>query len=529
MMPDITAKLSARQRGDFQTPQALARQIWAALDLSRFDLIIEPTFGLGAFLMTIPENSRADVVGWEIHGEYYHATVGSLATGKTRSFRLYQGDILAASRTDIGAPSDASLLVIGNPPWVTNAEQGALGGGNTGRKYNLKSLPGLEALTGKSNFDISEAIILHLIGLVSGYTAVQFALLGKFTVVRNLMQFLGHDSDIGDFEFHRINSLTYFGAAVDAGLIKFKIGKDITTRHECTVYHGIAGDEIGRIGLLNGRLVYDLEAYERTLFLENANPPHYVWRQGVKHDASKILELSASGAGLRNRQGELVEVEPEVLYPLYKSSDIFHGRESRFALPLYQRGLHDPLGDVERRFPKLYDYLKRHEAVFRARESSIYRKRPPFSMFGIGDYTYATYKVAIGALYAEPVFRLLEPAPRPAVLDDTCYMLATNDYGEAVYLLAILSLDCTRDFLLAVSYSGDKRRFSKEVLAKVLIPPVQDCPEPLYLNQLPNTCCQESLVAPRTMVYTSRMEEDTCCIQTGATNLLCRGKVVDHA
>src|SRR5205085_10086777 len=75
--------------------------------------------------------------------------------------------------------------------------------------------------------------------------------------------------------------------------------------------------------------------------------------------------------------------------------------------------------------------------------------------------------------------RLLEPKSRPVAVDDTSYMLATNEYDEAVYLLAVLSLDCAREFLCSISHPTEKRRFSKDVLARLLIPPMKDCPQEL--------------------------------------------------
>ena len=468
--------LTSRQRGDFQTPVTLACQIWSTLDVEKYDVVIEPTFGRGSFLKTLPETSKAEVFGWEIHQEYYDVVTQNCRRTLDQAFYLFHQDVLTADVRQINLSEESSVLVIGNPPWVTNTEQGTLGGKNTGRKYNLKSLPGLEAMTGKSNFDICEAIILHLVRILSDHSAVQFALLAKFSVVRNLIQFLKQCPNIGEFEFHKLDTVKHFGVAADAGLIKFKIARQNLPETPCPIFEGIGGPQVGEIGWINGRFVYDVDKYQRVSFLENEAASAYVWRQGVKHDVSNVLELSERGPELVNRSNEVADVEEEILYQLYKSSDIYHGRKSRFVVPIYQRDLKETLEDLEQRFPRLYGYLKKHEADFSGRKSRIYRNRSPFSIFGVGEYTHCTYKVAIGALYPEPVFRLLEPQPRPVVPDDTGYMLATNDYQEAVYLLAVLSLDCTRDFLLSVSHASDKRRWTKDVLARVLIPPMRECP-----------------------------------------------------
>lgn len=140
----MTVELSARERGDFQTPEKLARQVWATLDGSQHDLVIEPTFGLGSFLTTLPNDCQAHVLGWEIHEEYYRTTVEAVkaAIDDSRTTLLLR-DVFTASDTDINTPPGSSILVIGNPPWVTNSEQGTFGGENTGKKRNFKMLSGL--------------------------------------------------------------------------------------------------------------------------------------------------------------------------------------------------------------------------------------------------------------------------------------------------------------------------------------------------------------------------------------------------
>lgn len=492
-MSTANAGLSSRQRGDFQTPQELARKVWATINARQFDLIIEPTFGLGSFLATMPDGCGASVLGWEIESRYIRPTIEKLqARFPRRGFQLFNRDVFTVTSSEIPAPPNSSVLVIGNPPWVTNAEQGAMGGKNTGRKQNLKSLDGLQAMTGKSNFDISEAIILHLVNLLMAYEFVEFAMLAKFTVLRNLIRFIGGRPHVGNFEFYRIDASKYFNAAVEAGLVKFRIGRSVAPDPNCPIYESIGGEKVGEVAVFNDRLNYDAARYDRVSFLEHKGDRHYVWRQGIKHDLKDVLELTESESGFMNGLGEAIDIEPETLYHLYKSSDIFHGRKPRFLIPIYQHDLKDDLSDLAERHPKLYAYLLRHKERFLARKSSIYKRRNPFTVFGVGEYTHLAYKIAVAGLYSTPVFRLLEPSPRPVIVDDTAYVLATNNHDEAVYLLAVLSLDCVTDFLLSISHSGDKRRFSKDVLARVLIPNAGDCPKSLLSDLIESWASKRS-------------------------------------
>lgn len=52
----------------------------------------------------------------------------------------------------------------------------------------------------------------------------------------------------------------------------------------------------------------------------NANIFGFEWRQGVKHDCSKVMELSVDGSVLKNGQGETVDIEDDIIFPLIKSS-----------------------------------------------------------------------------------------------------------------------------------------------------------------------------------------------------------------
>ena len=71
--------------------------------------------------------------------------------------------------TTLGDLADP-ILVVGNPPWVTNSALGALGSVNLPDKSNFQNRTGLEAMTGKSNFDISEWMLIKLLDVLSGQT-----------------------------------------------------------------------------------------------------------------------------------------------------------------------------------------------------------------------------------------------------------------------------------------------------------------------------------------------------------------------
>jgi hypothetical protein len=110
----------------------------------------------------------------------------------------------------------------------------------------------------------------------------------------------------------------------------------------------------------------------------------------------------------------------------------------------------------------------RHQEAFDRRNSSIYRGQPPFAVFGIGDYSFADFKVAISGLYKQPRFRVVGPRKRkPVFFDDTCYFLASSSVEQAALLAAVLNSDAARSLLRALTFTDSKRPVTKSLLQRV--------------------------------------------------------------
>ena len=95
------------------------------------------------------------------------------------------------------------------------------------------------------------------------------------------------------------------------------------------------------------------------------------------------------------------------------------------------------------------------------------KKNPDFSIFGIGDYSFKPYKVAISGLYKTLHFTLVLPDHKPVMLDDTCYFLGFDDLKSAVVVHALLNTDEVRSFLQSITFSDAKRMITKEVLMRI--------------------------------------------------------------
>lgn len=469
-----TTLSTKKQFGDFQTPAELAELVWENLDPTGADLIVEPTIGLGSFAIAAPSEARkVPWIGWDLNPEYVE-----IARSRFAECQIQGGvevkDVFDLKPDDLGASHvDKLVLVVGNPPWVTSAAQGAFDAPNLPRKWNRFGLNGLDAMTGKSNFDIAEAVILSVAAALVGAKEVRFALLVKRSVALKIARdYIGRPG-FDRFRFTRIDSKRWFDVSVEAGLLELSVIANATKATSIDIFDDFGVSAPTTAGIAsNGAFVGSLTVYESFSEVEASNGPHFDWRQGLKHDLTKVLELREGPEGLTNGLGETVDIEPDIVSPLYKSSDIAKDGPPRRFIPLYQRDLTGPLPDLALRWPKLAAYLDRHSESFRERRSSIYRGKPKFMLFGVGPYTLSPYKVVISGFYKEAHFRVVGPGANgaPPVVDDTCYLLPFDDLKTAEETARYLNSDRVRSFLSSVADEKAKRPYTKALLTRIRVP-----------------------------------------------------------
>jgi hypothetical protein len=216
------------------------------------------------------------------------------------------------------------------------------------------------------------------------------------------------------------------------------------------------------------RLVSDCETYETVADLDGISP--LVWRQGLKHDCARIMELDRSKGTQINGNGNVVDVESEWVYGLLKSSDLrdFEATRPRKQVIITQRCLGEETTQLQHSAPKLWSYLIHNSEYFERRKSSIYRHLPRFAIFGVGEYSFAPYKVAISGLYKEPRFSLVLPVEdRPVMLDDTCYFLGFDNYLDALWTASLLNSPTVMRFLASIVFLDAKRPYTKEILMRI--------------------------------------------------------------
>lgn len=472
-MNRITPKQPHREWGDFQTPVDLARRVCAYLAESGVapDVVIEPTFGVGNFitaaLQTFPTIHR--VYGVEINRDYVEGSAYHVSRNKLSPQQIeLHCDSIFTHAFPKNLNDARHLLIIGNPPWVTNAEIGSLEAGNLPKKSNIKSLNGLDALTGKSNFDIGEFILIRLLDLFA-YQHGTLALLCKNSVAKNFVASLRQRHyPVANIRTLTIDAQREFAAAVDANLLVMELGA-ATNEIQCDVATLEQPHVIQKtFGWTRDKFVSDLDVYKTCADIDGKSSK--VWRQGIKHDCASVMELDADNGEFINGNGERVDVEEEHLYWLFKGSDLkeFVANHPRKKVIVTQTSLGDDTTQLQYIAPKLWAYLTRNASAFEKRKSSIYRDKPPFSMFGVGGYSFSPYKVAICGLYKTPRFSLVLPdAQRPILLDDTCYFLPFDHYADATITNALLNSDIAKAFLQSIAFADSKRPFTKEILMRV--------------------------------------------------------------
>lgn len=462
--------------GDFQTPSWFCNQVCTLLAEKGFKplSIVEPACGQGNFLLSALGcfSSAKASIGLDINPDYIDLLQEKISYRSDRNrIELIQADFFTANWQKILKNLPEPLLIIGNPPWVTNSQLATLESENVPEKKNFQKQPGIAAITGGSNFDISEWILLRIFDWAEKTPAV-VAMLCKTSVARKvLLQTWQNVDACGDAQLFLIDSKAVFGVSVDACLLVYDTLNKSTTK-SCDVFNTLSTDSfLFQIGYRHKQLIANLGQFERWEHLQNRHKPNdYQWRSGVKHDCASVMEFEQLGETFVNKLGESIDLEETYLYPMLKSSDIAKSvlkSQTRWML-VTQKTVGENTTIIKSIAPKTWAYLTRHHRYFDKRKSKIYKNRPPFSIFGVGDYSFASWKVAISGLYKQLKFVVVPSvADKPTVLDDTCYFLPCKSEAEATLITQLLNSEVAQQFYQSFIFWDAKRPITAKILNKL--------------------------------------------------------------
>ncbi len=459
--------------GDFQTPEQLCDEVIKNFDdLKSYNTYIEPTCGDGYFLYGLKkvDIQKNKLSGWEINPA--HVQFANQLLNQEDEFLdiVKEQDFFSIDWDEVNEKYDHPIFFIGNPPWVTNAELGKLLSKNLPQKQNMDSLSGFDAITGKSNFDISEWMLRKVIDFISG-TDSGFSFLIKTSVARKLYIYI-HDTKkkVKNISIKMIDTKKHFNVSVDGCLFSVHGCRTGSKSYKCSVHDDLSSSPGSVMGFLNKKIISDITKYEKYSHIDCGS--EFKWRSGIKHDSSKVMEFDFVDGVLTNGLKEEVEFPFDYLYPMYKSSNI-----SKDSLPdpgkymlVTQQKIGEDTSVIRDTSPKTWAYLIEHESCLNGRKSSIYKDSNPFSIFGVGDYSFKKYKISISGLYKNLKFSKIDMFKgKPIVLDDTCYFLGFNTAELRDFVFEMLDSDVCSEFIKSIIFLDSKRPITVSLLNRISI------------------------------------------------------------
>ncbi|MCS7298316.1 MAG: SAM-dependent methyltransferase, partial [Bacteroidia bacterium] len=204
------------------------------------------------------------------------------------------------------------------------------------------------------------------------------------------------------------------------------------------------------------------------------------WLQVIDHRPDGLLIVQNITEGAKIKLPDVIEaVEPDLVYPLLRGRDIQRWRAVPSAHilmvqdPKTRRGIDEVL--MQEKYPKTYGYLKRFEPVLRQRKSrgisDMLKKGAPFyTMFGVGDYTFAPWKVVWTRIAKIEAAVVSTREGKPVIPQETITLVACDYPEEAYYIAALVNSSLFQYAAVSYSQEGGKSMGSMHVLEHIRIP-----------------------------------------------------------
>lgn len=471
-----------KEYGDYQTPIELAETVCRILKnkYTNPSTIIEPTFGIGNFInasMNVFDNVK-NIYGIELQEYYFYNFKESLLNKKIDNdieLHVFNDDFFK-HKIDKSVFKN-EVLILGNPPWVTVSELSKISSSNLPKKENIKNLSGLEAKLGKSNFDIAEYIILKLLELLSEHGSGTLAMLCKTQTAKNIVENSKYSNlKIKSIDMYNFDAKKEFNISASATLLVVRVDKSIEISSvTCDVFdlYDTSLSKKRTFGWVGDQFVSNVFLYNENQAIDGNIK--MTWRSGIKHDASKVFELTKDNEGnYINGYNEIVNIEDDLIFNLIKSSDVgknYLPNETRKYIIVTQKKTGEDTTYIQKTLPKTWEYLNKHRITIGNRRSSIYKGKNEFTIFGVGEYSFAPYKIAISSMYKEPKFSFLAPMNQKTVmLDDTCNFLSFSNYDDALITFLLLNSEKVSRLLNSIVFIDSKRPYTIDILKRIDIP-----------------------------------------------------------
>lgn len=133
-----------------------------------------------------------------------------------------------------------------------------------------------------------------------------------------------------------------------------------------------------------------------------------------------------------------------------------------------QKNVGDDTTSIKKTAPKTWAYLEHYSSILDNRKSIIYKKRPRFSVFGIGNYSFTLWKVAISGLYKNIYFSPIgQHDGKPIMVDDTCYFIPCSSKSEATFIAEQLNSEACLKFIKSLIFFDAKRPVNIDILSRI--------------------------------------------------------------
>ena len=245
------------------------------------EIVIEPTCGKGNFIVSSLKHfdSVKKVFGIEIYKPYVWESkfniidyyLNNPTKNKPEIFIIHNSVFDFDFKTIAKENGTKEILILGNPPWVTNSKLGSLNSSNLPKKTNFKNHNGLDAMTGKGNFDIAEYITLMMIETFQ-HQKGNIALLVKNTVIKNIVfdQF-SKQYRISEIEKYCIDSKKEFNVSVEASLFYCKLNSNPSFKCKEFDFYNNSKAKLN-FGWLSDKFVSNIDTYSNTEQIDGKCP-----------------------------------------------------------------------------------------------------------------------------------------------------------------------------------------------------------------------------------------------------------------
>jgi len=229
----------------------------------------------------------------------------------------------------------------------------------------------------------------------------------------------------------------------------------------------------------------DYEAHEG-VNTGGANAVYWVDIVYKRPDGLVVVRNITEGAKVK--VDEVTEpIEPDLLYPLLRGRDVrrWKSQPSAWILITHLPGMGlkaIPEKEMQTDYPRTYGYLKRFEEVLRERAAfkryftrkdengRIVETGPFYSMFDVGTYTFAPWKVVWTRLARIEAAVIGLHEGKPIVPQETVTLVECLSENEAHYICALVNSSPFQFAAISYSQEGGKSMGSMHILEHIRIP-----------------------------------------------------------